>query len=240
MQEAAYLNWIDFILKGVQIVFLNLVLSGDNVGIIALAVRDLSPRKAKWANLFGGTAAMILRVFFIAMLGFILSFRFLHLHLIGGILLLFVTYQMVRKGEGTVKNKKVGSNFFKAVFSIVIADLSMSFDNALAVASVVMAEGGRLDPPKLALVVIGLLACVPVIFWGGQAVSKLMGRFPIIIHFCAAILVYTSMVMVFEDDFFAVSSYSNTIGMILGIVSGVLTVIYGLVSRKKDIQECRP
>ncbi|MFT8887654.1 MAG: YjbE family putative metal transport protein [Ethanoligenens sp.] len=223
------MTWPELFLKGIQIVFLNLVLSGDNVGIIALAIKDLPPRKAKWANLLGGCAAMVLRILFIAMLGVILSFRFLHLHFAGGVLLLFITYQMMGRKKHTVgSRKRGGSGLFQAVASIVAADLSMSFDNALAVASIVMTNGGRLDAQKMGLIVIGLLVCVPVIFWGGAVMARLMERRRLFIYLCTAILVYTAVGMIFADDFFAVSPYSYWIGIVCGVVCGALTFFYGM------------
>ncbi|AVQ95775.1 TerC family protein [Ethanoligenens harbinense] len=223
----------ELFVKGMQIVFLNLVLSGDNVGMIALAIRDLPPRRAKWANLLGGCAAVVLRILFISMLGAILSFRFLHLHFAGGVLLLFITYHMLDGKKPAHGGKAPSGSLPKAVASIVAADLSMSFDNALAVASVAMAGGGRLDAQKMGLIIIGLIVCLPVIFWGGKAVAQLMDRRPVFIHLCAAVLIYTAVGMIFEDDFFAASPYSGWSGIVCGLVCAALTFFYGVVSERE-------
>lgn len=225
-------TWPEFLLKGVQIVFLNLVLSGDNVGVIALAVRGLPPRKARWANLLGGGMAMALRAVFVAALGFILSLRFLHLHLLGGVLLLLITAQMLRPGGGRLGGGASGGSLSRAVASIVAADLSMSFDNALAVASIVMKDGGRMDGQKLLLVALGLAVCVPVIFWGSEAAVKLMDKHPLLVHLCAGLLVYTAVCMLFEDDWLNVSPASGIIGQMCGAVCGALTLAYGALGRR--------
>lgn len=228
------MTWTEFLVKGAQIVLLNLVLSGDNVGIIALAIRGLTPRKAKLANLLGGCAAMLLRILFISMLGVILSFRFLHLHLAGGVLLLVLTHHMLSAGRCPAGGQRRADNgLFRAIVSIVMADLSMSFDNALAVASVVMTSGGRLNMQKMALIVIGLAVCVPVIFWGGEAVAKLMERHRLFVYICAAVLVYTAVGMIFEDEWM-ISSNSRLIGVICGLVCGGLALLYGVLLEKEQ------
>lgn len=223
----------ELLVKGLQIVFLNLALSGDNVGMIAMAIRDLPPRKAKWANLLGGCAAMVLRILFISMLGAILSLRFLHLHFAGGMLLLFITYHMLDGKKPAYSGKAPAGSLPRAVASIVAADLSMSFDNALAMASVAMVGGGRLDAQKMGLIVIGLIVCLPVIFWGGEAAARLMDRRPIFLHLCAAVLIYTAVGMIFEDDFFAASPYSGWSGIVCGLVCAALTFFYGMVSERE-------
>lgn len=225
-------TWPEFLLKCVQVVLLNLVLSGDNVGIIALAVRGLSPRAARRANLLGGCAAMALRVVFVAALGAILSLRFLHLHLFGGLLLLLITLRMVRAAPGKQGARRPNAGFSGAVLAIVAADVSMSFDNALAIASVVMAGGGAMDGQKLLLVGIGLAVCVPVIFFGSGFVAGVMRRHPMLVPACAGLLVYTAVRMLFEDEWLACSPASPVIARVCALVCAVLIVLYGALGMK--------
>lgn len=220
-----------FLIKALQIVLADVVLSGDNVGIIALAIKDLPPETAKKANLVGVIAAVSLRILFVFLISFLFSLEWLHIKLLGGLLLIIISFNMVKTdtSESTRKVKK-SNRFFFAVLSIVVADLSMSLDNVLAIASVASSgsKGGILDPQQMGLVVFGLALCIPIIFFGSKLVADLMNKFTIIIYICAAVLTNTSINMIFEDNL--ISKYTGGIGKIIAMILAVLVMAYGIVA----------
>lgn len=218
----------DFLLKALQITLIDLVLSGDNVGVIALAIRDLSPKTANKAKLFGVSGAVLLRIIFATFIGFLFSLRWLHIDLIGGILLLFITFSMLR-GDDNKKEVNPSTGFISAVASIILADASMSLDNVLGIASIAMSEDNvsKIGPNEVGLIVFGLLLCIPVIFFGSGIVARLMGKYPIIIYICAAILVNTAFKMIFADDL--VSPHMHGTGPFIAAAFALVMLIFGVI-----------
>jgi YjbE family integral membrane protein len=219
-----------FLIKALQIVLADVVLSGDNVGIIALAIKDLPSNMAKKANLIGVIAAVSLRIFFVFIISLLFSLEWLHIKLLGGVLLVFITYSMVKTDTSKRKHKVNTSNkFIVAVLSIVVADLSMSLDNVLAIASVATSggKGGIFNPEQMGLIIFGLTLCIPIIFFGSKLVASLMKKFPIIIYICAAVLANTAFNMIFQDDF--ISKHAGNLGTIVAMISAVLVMIYGII-----------
>jgi YjbE family integral membrane protein len=226
-----------FFMKALQIVLADVVLSGDNVGIIALAIKDLPQNMAKKANLVGVIAAVSMRILFVFIISLLFSLEWLHIKLLGGILLIVITYNMVRTDTNKNKRKINASNrFFIAVLSIVVADLSMSLDNVLAIASVATSGGnvGVFDPQQMGLIIFGLVLCIPIIFFGSKLVAKLMNKYPIIIYICAAVLANTAFNMIFDDNFIA--KHTGNLGDIIAMISAVIVMVYGIsvVYFKKD------
>lgn len=226
----------DFVLKALQITLIDLALSGDNVGVIALAIRDLPKKTANKAKLVGVSGAVILRILFATFISVLFSVSWLHIDLIGGILLLFITFSMLREGDDK-KDVNPSAGFFGAVASIILADASMSLDNVLGIASIAMAENNvsAIGPYELALIIFGLALCIPVIFFGSGIVARLMGRYPIIIYICAAILVNTAFKMIFKDSF--VNPYMHGAGTVIAAAFALLMLVFGVIAvffRKKE------
>lgn len=218
-----------FLPKALQITLIDLVLSGDNVGIIALAIRRLQPKTARRAKAVGVGGAVLLRIVFVMLISALLSVSSLHINFFGGFLLLFITWNMLRSGSNeNPKKVRTGSGFLSAVASIIIADASMSLDNVLAISSIAMKNTNYARPgiPEFSLIVFGLVLCIPVIFFGSGLVAKLMNRFPIVIYICAGILVDTALKMIVEDHW--VAPHMGGAGEIAAIVLGVLTFAWGL------------
>lgn len=182
---------------------IDLIMSGDNVGVIALAVSRLPKKFARRAKLIGIAGALSLRVVFVFCISILLSLRWLHLDLIGGVLLLWITKSLLRENQKPPKASRGETRFFRAVFSIVAADAGMSFDNVLAISSVVVQNGEQPGFRELALIVFGLAFCVPVLFFGSSLVARLLNRYPIVNWLCAAVLVDAALRMIFGDDFLA-------------------------------------
>jgi YjbE family integral membrane protein len=180
-----------------KIVWIDILLSGDNAVVIALAARNLSAQRQKQAIVFGSLGAIVLRVvlifFAVALLGLP------YLKLIGAVLLVWIGVQLL---QGDDKNKKIdpARDLFAAVRTILVADLVMSIDNVLAVAAV-----AETAPPasRLLVLVIGLGLTIPLIMFGSTMLLKLMERIPLIVTAGAALLGFVAGEMAATDPVLA-------------------------------------
>jgi len=164
------------------IIWVNLLLSGDNAVVIALAARSLPAQQQNLAVFWGSAAAIIMRV--ILTLFAVALLQLPYLKLVGGVLLLWIGVKLIVPEDGG-DDIESSDNLFQAVKTILIADLVMSLDNVIAVAAA--AEQG---PPeaKITLLVLGLALSIPIVIFGSTVMLKVMGRFPIIITLGAALL----------------------------------------------------
>lgn len=179
----------DFWLGLLKIVWINIILSGDNAVVIALAARSLPPAQQRQAILFGSGAAVVLRIGLTVVAAWLLELSFLQI--VGGILLLWIGVQLLSdEGDDEGEAKEVGG-MGAAIRTILIADLVMSLDNVLAVAAA--AKGDT------ALLVIGLAVSIPLIIFGSTLLLKVMERFPIIITLGAALLGFLAGEMLLTD-----------------------------------------
>lgn len=163
-----------------QIIWINIILSGDNAVVIALAARSLPAKQQKMAILWGSGAAVVLRIVLTFVAAFLLKLPYLQI--IGGVLLLWIGFQLLSGEEGGEEDgevKQVG-NLAVAVRTILIADLVMSLDNVIAVA--LAAKG------DFTLLVLGLAISIPLVVFGSTMMIKLMERFPVIITLGAALI----------------------------------------------------
>ena len=169
------------------IIWVNLLVSGDNAVVIALAARALPPREQKLAVLWGSVGAVALRVLLTAFAVTLLAVPWLKL--IGGALLLWIGVNlMAPKPEGPAIASH--DSVWSAVRIILVADLVMSLDNVIAVAA---AAGAAAPTPELAemkylLLVLGLAISIPIVVLGSVAVLRIMNRFPVIVMLGAALL----------------------------------------------------
>jgi YjbE family integral membrane protein len=184
---------ISVLLPILQIALLDIVLSGDNVGVIALAVRNIDPKRARLVTLIGIFAAIALRIFFASILTVVMSVEWLPIKLLGGLLLLKITWDLINEDEHTENNGKVRSesNFWRAVASIILADISMGLDNVLAIAGAASGHVG--------LIAFGVMLNIPILFFASQFVANLMKKHKITIYIGGAILMHTALSMILED-----------------------------------------
>jgi YjbE family integral membrane protein len=165
------------------IVWVNVVLSGDNAVVIALAARSLPDRQRKQAVLWGAGAAVVLRIFLTVVAVKLLELPYLKL--VGAILLLWIAAQLlIPEDEDPDPHARSSSHLLGAIKTILIADLVMSVDNVLAVAAA--AKGSFL------LLIIGLAISIPLVVFGAAMLLGLMVRFPLIVILGAAILGWTA------------------------------------------------
>lgn len=179
----------DFWLGLLKIVWINIILSGDNAVVIAMAARSLPPAQQKKAVLFGSGAAVVLRIVLTVVAAKLLALPYLQI--IGGMLLLWIGMQLLSEDDEDDGESKEYGSMMAAVRTILLADLVMSLDNVIGVAAA--AKG------NLVLLIIGLGVSIPLIIYGSTLILKLMNRFPVIITIGAALLGWVAGEMAFSD-----------------------------------------
>lgn len=216
-----------FLIGIAKITLLDFTLSGDNIGVIALATKSLPENVAKKARTVGAAAAILLRILFACGITYILAIEWLPIKLVGGLLLVKITWDFVKPQNEAHEDESVkeSSKFWDAILVIVVADLSMSLDNVLAIASA--ADG------NLLLIIFGILLNIPIIIFGSKFVADLMTKHKIVIYIGGAILAHTSFKMLFEDRL--VAPYLNhTFSSIFPWAMAVLVIVYGFYVIKKE------
>jgi len=174
-----------------QIIGVNIVLSGDNAVVIALAARSLPPKQQKQAVLWGSGAAVVMRIILTIVALQLLQLPYLKL--IGAVLLLWIGIQLLvpeeeEDGEGGVSAK---SGMVAAIRTILIADLVMSLDNVIGVAAAAKGD--------VTLLVLGLLISIPLVIFGSTILMKVMERWPIIVTIGAGLLGWVAGEMAATD-----------------------------------------
>jgi YjbE family integral membrane protein len=173
-----YLQTADFWIGLVKIVWINIILSGDNAVVIAMAARSLPQQQQQKAVLFGSCAAVVLRIALTVVAAKLLALPYLQI--LGGALLLWIGVQLLGDEEDDNGEEKEYGSMLAAVRTILLADLVMSLDNVIAVAAA--AQG------SMVLLVLGLAISIPLVIFGSTLMIKLMERFPIIIMLGAALI----------------------------------------------------
>ncbi len=163
-----------------QIIGINIVLSGDNAVVIALACRSLPPRQQKIGIMLGSGAAVVLRVIFTVFVTYLMATPYLKLA--GGLLLLWIGYKLLTEEEAGQDGIKGSSHIWGAVRTVLVADAVMSLDNVIAVAAA--AKG------SYSLLILGLLISIPLVVYGAQLMIMLIKRMPFIITLGAALIGY--------------------------------------------------
>lgn len=177
-----------------QIILIDLLLGGDNAIVIALACRNLPPKMRTRGILFGTFGAIAIRVVLIAFAVALLQVSYLKI--VGGVLLFWIGIKLLADDDEGHADIHGSDRLLSAVKTIVVADLVMSIDNVIAVASAAEHAGGE---NQMLLVVFGILVSIPIIIWGSTIVLKLMERFPVIVKLGAGLLGYLAGAMVVSD-----------------------------------------
>jgi len=178
----------------VKVLTVNLILSGDNAVVIAMAARSLQGAQRRQAIIWGAAGAVILRLFFAAIISFLLEIPFLQV--VGGLLLLWIAWKLVHdEAEEGEEKIEAGQSAWQAIKIIIVADAVMSLDNVIALVGAARI-GGEIVP---SLLIIGLATTIPLVVFGAALLTSLLDRFPILIYAGAALLVYISVEMFFAD-----------------------------------------
>ena len=170
------------------IIWVNIILSGDNAVVIALAARSLPKHQQNKAVFWGAGAAVVLRI--ILTIVAVEALKWPYLKIIGGLLLLWIAIKLLMPEEGD-EDIESSDNLMRAIWTILVADLVMSLDNVIAVAAA--AKGSIL------LLVLGLAISIPLVIFGATLLVKVMERYPIIITIGAALLGWVAGEMLVTD-----------------------------------------
>ena len=205
----------DFWIGLLKIIWINIILSGDNAVVIALAARSLPEHQQKKAIMFGSGAAVVLRIVLTVVAAKLLALSYLQI--IGGILLLWIGTQLLggedeEEGEGGEK-----AGLWVAIRTILIADLVMSLDNVIGVAA---AANGNLT-----LLVIGLAIAIPIVIFGSTLMIKVMGRYPVIVTRGAALIGWVGGETVVSDKMIEPLVPHHSIGFYAAAAAGALLVV---------------
>ncbi|MDB5795006.1 MAG: TerC family protein [Noviherbaspirillum sp.] len=177
-----------------QIILIDILLGGDNAIVIALACRNLPAHLRTKGILWGTAGAIGIRIVLIAFAVTMLQVPYLKI--IGGLLLFWIGVKLLAENDEGHGEIQASDRLLTAIKTIVVADLVMSIDNVIAVASAAEQAGGE---HQMALVVFGILVSIPIIIFGSTLVLKLMQRFPIIITLGAALLGWLAGGMLVTD-----------------------------------------
>ena len=223
------LDQAEFWLAFLKIVWINILLSGDNAVVIALACRGLPERQRLWGMVLGAGAAVLLRVLFT---GVIASLMLLpYLKIVGGLALFYIAAKLLVPERPEEDGGEAIEHLWRAVRIVVIADLIMSLDNVIAIAA---AAGGN-----MALLVLGLTISVPLIVAGAALIMSLLDRFPILIWGGAALLGWIVGEVIATDpvvEGWLVHAYSvptaHTVSYISAAIGAVLVLVVGGLWRR--------
>jgi YjbE family integral membrane protein len=202
------------------LVFIDLLLAGDNAIVIGLAARNLPKHMQKRAVIWGTCGAILIRIAATILVVSLLKIPFLLA--IGGVLLIWIAYKLLVQEESH-DNIKAGTTLWSAIQTIIIADAAMGLDNVIAVAGA--AHGDYF------LVVVGLLISIPIVVWGSTLFIKIIDKYAWIIYLGSGVLAYTAAKMITHEgeftDFFEGNPLFTWIFIativVLVIVAGVWT-----------------
>jgi YjbE family integral membrane protein len=179
---------LQFWLAVIEIIAVNILLSGDNAVVIALACRNLPQQQRRFGIFWGVLGAIVLRVALTFFAMGLLVYPWLRL--VGGALLVWIGVKLIAEGEGE-KRVKASDRLLTAVGTIIIADVVMSLDNVVAVAAA--AKG------SLVLLIFGLVISIPIVVVGSQVIMKMIERFPVLVLAGGGLLGYIAGEMAVED-----------------------------------------
>lgn len=211
---------LDWLLLFLQIMLINIVLSGDNAVVIALASKNLPLNQRKQAIWWGAFGAIGLRVVLTVVAVYILEVPFIQT--IGSLLLLWIAVKLLIDEEGET-NVREASTLGKAILTIIVADFVMSLDNVLAIAA--KAEG------QIGVIILGIGLSVPIIIWGSTMVVNLLKRFPILVYLGAGILGYTAGEMFIADEEVSHKILGNISTHVVPFITTIIVIASGLFKK---------
>ncbi len=187
-----------YLIPALQIIWIDLLLSGDNAVVIALASRNLPPELRKKVVFYGAALAIGLRILFTVLTNFLLDMPWIKA--IGAILLIWVAVKLLVSEEEDTSKIKPADSLRQAIQTIAIADLVMSLDNVLAIAAAAKGSVG--------LIIFGLLASIPLVIAGSQLILTMLTRYPILVWAGAALLGWVAGEIFVHD-----AGVINTLGL---------------------------
>ena len=209
-----------------QICVINILLSGDNAVVIALACRNLPLKQQKQAFAIGAIGIIVLMTALTAFAAYLMSLPYLEV--IGSVLLLWIGIKLLAPGEQEEGDGKETSGFWDAVKTIIIADIVMSLDNVLGMAGA--AKG------HLGMLFIGMVITIPLILFGSALIMKLMERFPVFVTFGAGLLGWVAGEMAIADPAFkdSIESHAHYLEFVAPVLGAAAVVVVGrMLARRR-------
>lgn len=237
-----------------KIIWINILLSGDNALVIALACRSLEPRQRMWGMILGAGVAVFLRIIFTFIVASLLALPYLKL--VGGIALLIIAAKLLVPEKHEEDNVQAAQHLWAAVKIVAVADIIMSLDNVIAVAA---AANG-----SVVLLVLGLLISIPMIIAGAAIIMALLDRVPALVWLGAALLGWVAGEVIATDPgvhpflqrvldgqislnidptstIFSLPSHmqaaTNLGELVLGLLGVAIVLIVGSIWRKRALSE---
>ena len=211
-----------------SILLVNLILSGDNAIIIAMASKNLPLEQRKKAILCGSVGAVVLRVILTFAAAYLLDIPFLQF--VGGLALLWIAVNLLRESNNQAGDYGQAVSYMEAIKVILFADLIMSLDNVLALAAIAQ----TVPDEKYALITIGLATSIPMVVFGAQMLMKLMDRYPVIIYIGAAILGFAAAEMIVGDKAIGPIVTGFETALTMGLTVGVVAIGYYFRSQEAN------
>jgi YjbE family integral membrane protein len=214
-----------------QIIGVNIILSGDNAVVIALACRSLPPRQQRLGVVLGAGIAVLLRIVFTGFVAYLMTTPFLKI--VGGILLLWIGYKLLTEEESDENDVHAASHLLGAVRTVVIADAVMSLDNVIAVAAAAK--------DNYVLLILGLAISIPLVVYGATLMIKLIARFPFIVTLGAALIGYIGGEVIVTDPGFQpwVDGHAHWLHLAAPILGAVIVLDLGRLLGNRPIPGVR-
>ncbi|MHA6530319.1 TerC family protein [Paenibacillus sp. BAC0078] len=206
-----------------EILMINLVLSGDNAMVIAMASKNLPENHRKLAVWWGAAGAVALRC--LLTFAAVLLLKIPYIEAGGGMLLLWIAFKLLLEKEEDVRVEE-SSTVWRSIRTILLADFIMSLDNVLAIAGVAKGD--------LALIVIGIALSIPIVVWGSGIIVGWLHRFPVLIYIGAFILAHTAGELLLQDAKFGpvISFLLPSLHSTLPLLLGIAVVVSGAIKRR--------
>lgn len=218
---------MDWFLLFLEIMLINIVLSGDNAVVIALASKNLPIEQRKKAIWWGAFGAVGLRL--VLTIAAVSLLKVPYIQAAGSFLLMWIAIKLLVEEEGET-NVKEASTLGKAVWTIIVADFVMSLDNVLAIAAAAKND--------VAVIILGIGLSIPIIVWGSTLVMKLLHKFPVFVFIGAGILGYTAGEMFIGDQKVSELFHSHLLHTLLPIILAVVVIVTGVI--KKIMNRTKP
>ncbi len=220
-----------FWLAVVKLIWINILLSGDNAVVIAMACRGLPPRQRLWGMVLGAGVAVALRIVFT---GVVASLMLLpYVKLVGGLALIYIAAKLLVPDDP--QDRDTARHVWHAIYIVAVADIIMSLDNVIAIAAA--AEG------NMALLVLGLAISIPLIVAGAALIMALLDRAPILIWAGAALLGWIAGEVIATDPVVtglitaAGAAPTHRVVLVASAMGAVLVLIVGWLWRRAKLRE---
>src|SRR4051794_32014896 len=237
-----------------KIIWINVLLSGDNALVIALACRGLAPKQRLWGMIFGAAAAVVLRIIFTGIVATLMELPYLKL--VGGLALIVIAAKLLVPEQEDEDSVQAAAHLWAAVQIVVVADIVMSLDNVIAVAA---AANGSVP-----LLILGLAISIPLIVAGAALIMALLNTLPILVWAGAALLgwiagdviatdpaIHPKLYGLFAGSFGATldgmlsrlsmapqfANHGNGSEIVLALLGVVVVLVMGMIWRKRAMQK---